>query len=94
LPPNDPTTEATFTGAVIYSAVVPIEQAIEKLGELKQESNLRCGKDALVVGFPTSDGKLYNLGVTVFNPPPWEHEDWIVPADVSTVKKQFEHWDT
>jgi salicylate hydroxylase len=93
LPPNDPATEAIFTGAVIYRAVVPIEQAVEKLGELKQESSLRSGKDALVVGFPISNGTLYNLGVTVFNLPPWEHKEWIVPADVSAVKEHFNDWD-
>jgi salicylate hydroxylase len=95
LPPNDPATEATFTGSVIYRAVVPIEQAVEKLGEIRQESGLRGGKDAMVVGFPisTGTGRLYNLGVTVFNTPSWEHKEWIVPADVSAVKKHFKDWD-
>jgi salicylate hydroxylase len=93
LPPNDPAAKATFTGGVIYRAVVPIKEAIAKLGDIKQESGLRCGKDAIVVGFPIANGTLYNLAVTMFNLPPWEHKEWIIPADVSAVKKQFDDWD-
>jgi salicylate hydroxylase len=93
LGPEHPAASALFTGLVIYRAIVPIEVAKAKLGEIKQSTASRCGKDGLVFAFPLANFTRYYLGVSVFNSGPWKHDKWIIPADVTDVKAKFADWD-
>ncbi|MCJ1443727.1 MAG: hypothetical protein MMC23_004227 [Stictis urceolatum] len=90
---DDPAASASFTGNIQYRAVVPIEEAQAKLGDIEQKVGTRCGRNGLVFGFPLSNASLYYLAVTTFNNGPWEHEKWIIPAEVDEVKSGFAEWD-
>lgn len=88
-----PAAKAIFTGLVIYRAIVPIEVARAKLGEIRQRAATHCGKDGMVFAFPLSNLTTYYLGVSVFNSGPWKHDQWIIPADVTDIKAKFADWD-
>ena len=90
---DDPAAHAFFTGSIVYRATVPIEVARAKLGDIQQMASMRMGKNGMVFGFPLANLTRYYLGVTTFDNGPWEHEKWIVSADVEDAKRRFAEWD-
>ena len=91
---QDPAATATFSGARVYRAVVPIEAVHATLGpDFVPGNGLYCGKDGSAAAFPIAGGRLYNIGITTFNMGPWKHDDWIVPADLTALKAHFADWD-
>ncbi|TVY84590.1 6-methylsalicylic acid decarboxylase atA [Lachnellula suecica] len=91
LGPNHPAAEATFTGAIIHRAVVPIQKAKDLLGEenVKQDFTIRNGKDGLVFAFPMANNTLYYLGVTTFRNEPVERDQWISSPNITILNEKF-----
>jgi salicylate hydroxylase len=54
---------------------------------------LDAGKDAMVYGFPVSNGTLYYPGVTIFKNGPAQHDQWMVKSDISGLQERFKDWD-
>lgn len=96
LGPEHPAAKAFFTGAIIYRVVIPIERAKAKLGDFdaaEQKFVIRCGKDAMVYGFPVANGTLYYIGVTTFKNGPVQPDQWMVKPDLSGLQERFTDWD-
>lgn len=86
---DHPAANAFFTGAIAYRATVPIDQAKAKLGDVKPQFAMKCGKDGLVFGFPMSNHRVYYIAVVTFNNGPVKHDQWIVPPDVADLRHRF-----
>jgi salicylate hydroxylase len=89
LGPDHPAANAFFTGAIAYRATVPIKQAEARLGDVKPQFAMRCGRDGLVFGFPMSNHRLYYIAVVTFNNGPVKHDQWVVPPDVADLRDRF-----
>lgn len=95
LGPDHLAAEAFFTGAIAWRTVVPIAEAIAKLGDaaLDQKFDIKCGKDGMVFGFPMANQTLYYIGIGTFHNPPVPHNNWKLPVDVVDLKRRFADWD-
>ena len=88
--------EPRFTGKYAYRGLIPMEDAVDALGEVAKINLMICGYGGHLVTFPINKGKIFN--VVAFQSPKnegktWEHgDDWIIPATVEDAQKDFEGW--
>lgn len=80
-----------FTGKYAYRGLIPMEQAIEALGEVSRTSQIICGYDGHLVCFPIDQGK--TLNVVAFQTKKdgkWEHDEWVIPGTVEQAVDEFQ----
>ncbi|KAL2871750.1 uncharacterized protein BJX67DRAFT_377485 [Aspergillus lucknowensis] len=87
-----PAASAFFTGAIIHRATVPLAAAEAKLGDVRNNFGIQCGKDGLVFGFPMAERSLYYLGITTFNNDPVPEDKWVLPVDVAKLRRTFANY--
>ena len=93
---DHPAATAVYSGTVVYRAIIPIEHAKAKLGDIGQQNvGVRCGKDGWAMGFPmTNNTKYYIAIVTATQELPQEQDKWIAsPVDIDAIKPIFKDWD-
>ena len=82
-----------FSGTVAYRSLVPMDEAIEALGdEYAMNCYTRCGPGKLIMTYPIEFGELLNVVVMDEKHESWEQEKWIVPADWMQLDGSFESW--
>ncbi|KAG8527116.1 uncharacterized protein KY384_008545 [Bacidia gigantensis] len=82
-----------FSGTVVYRSLVPMDEAVEKLGdEYANNCYISCGPHRAIMSYPIEFGELLNVVVMDYKHENWEHEKWIVPADWNNLSELFEGW--
>jgi salicylate hydroxylase len=89
---DHPAKDAFFSGKYAYRGLIPMEQAIEMLGEeVAQNSQMFLGYHGHLLTFPIQKGKTMN--VVAFNSrKTWEDEKWVVSTSKEEMEADFEGW--
>jgi salicylate hydroxylase len=92
---GDDNIEPTFTGKYAYRGLVPMNEAVEALGEYQaQNAHFYWGYEGHVLTFPIEHGKTMN--VVAFRAKKdgvWEHgSTWVLPGNRDQMVKDFEGW--
>lgn len=91
---EDPAARAVFTGKYAYRGLIPMDKAVNLLGdELARNSQMYCGYGGHVLTFPIEKGKTMN--VVAFQSKQngkWEDEKWVVPMQKKDMEADFEQW--
>jgi salicylate hydroxylase len=85
--------EPRFTGKYAYRGLVPVEDAIEALGEATTLDHvLTLGYGGHLVTFLINQGKTLNV-VAFQGRSDWDHgSNWVVPATVGDALEDFKDW--
>lgn len=82
-----------FAGSVAYRALVPMDKAVEKLGEeLAGNAFFLCGRGKASFSYPIDHGTLLNVVFFNLEQETWEHEKWVLPADPEALRSMFSTW--
>ncbi|OOF96805.1 hypothetical protein ASPCADRAFT_206961 [Aspergillus carbonarius ITEM 5010] len=86
---------AVFTGKYAYRGLVPMDEAVEALGEYTARNNhFHWGYDGHLLTFPIEHGKTMN--VVAFRTKSngvWEHgSQWVLPGNKERMLQDFESW--
>ncbi|KAH7364504.1 hypothetical protein BKA65DRAFT_390107 [Rhexocercosporidium sp. MPI-PUGE-AT-0058] len=96
LGPDHESTNPTFTGKYAYRGLIPMEKAVEALGdELARNSQIYLGRHGHVLTFPIEGGKTMNI--VAFQSKldgKWEDERWVLPMKKEDMFNDFEGWGT
>ncbi len=79
--------QAAFTHRTAYRALIPIESVPV---EWRKCVGLWLGKDAHVVHYPVSGGRMFNL-VAVINET-WEEESWSSKTETANLLTRYDQW--
>jgi salicylate hydroxylase len=88
--------EPRFTGKYAYRGLIPIDEAVDAIGEVGRENLIVCGYGGHLVTFPIDMGRTFN--VVAFTSPKnekkeWTHGDqWVVPSTIDDVLEDFKDW--
>ncbi|KAH8676635.1 hypothetical protein BGZ60DRAFT_447047 [Tricladium varicosporioides] len=87
-------TNPTFTGKYAYRGLIPMNKAIDALGEeLARNSQMYLGHHGHVLTFPIENGDTMN--VVAFRSKKggvWEDERWVLPMKKEDMFRDFEGW--
>lgn len=87
-------TNPTFTGKYAYRGLVPMEKAVDALGdELARNSQMYLGRHGHVLTFPIERGKTMN--VVAFQKKMdgvWPNERWVLPMRKMDMFRDFDGW--
>ncbi|CAI6342109.1 unnamed protein product [Periconia digitata] len=89
-----PGCEPTFTGKYCHRGVIPMEKAIEVLGEeLAMNNNIYLGRHGHVSSLPIEQGKF--ISVTIFgNKSTWDDKEWVVQTNHKDMLRDLSGWGT
>ena len=91
---NNPASHAVFTGKHAYRGLIPMEKAVQLLGdELAKNSQMYFGEHGHVLTFPIEKGRIMN--VVAFHGTPsgkWEDEAWVKPMRMEDMMSEFAGW--
>lgn len=89
---SNPISHAVFTGKYCYRGLIPMDDAVELLGEeLAANSQMYMGYGGHILTFPVQKGKTMNV-VAFSSAKTWDAEAWVVPADREKMYKDYEGW--
>lgn len=90
---RDMAVHSVFAGSVAYRGLVPMDKAIEKLGEeYAQNSMLLCGPGKSILSYPIDLGKILNVVVMDYEHQTWDSDKWIEPATHDELNHLFTGW--
>lgn len=91
---NDPRAHPQYTHKYAYRGLIPVEKAIEALGEdLAVNAHIHMGKDCHLLTFPVNHGKTMNVVAFVTNPDSWpSSEKLTLPSKKEHVYRDFKHF--
>ncbi|KAL3426672.1 salicylate 1-monooxygenase SalA [Phlyctema vagabunda] len=91
---DNPQSYAHYTNKVCYRGLIPMDKAIEKLGEYKaRNQHMHLGPKAHIVHFPVAGQTLVNVAAFASDPNDWPSVDTIVaPATRADVEEVFADW--
>lgn len=89
---DDPASEAVYSGKYAYRGLIPMEKAVELLGEeVAANSSIFMGYHGHILTFPVQKGKTMN--VVAFNSSKtWDHEKWVVSTSKEEMDADFAEW--
>ncbi|ORX97299.1 mannitol 1-phosphate dehydrogenase 2 [Clohesyomyces aquaticus] len=89
---DNPAARAVFSGKYAYRGLIPMEKAVELLGEEEaKNSQFYFGYHGHLLTFPIEKGKTMN--VVAFNSrETWEDQNWVVHATKEEMIKDFDGW--
>lgn len=89
---DHPSKDAFFSGKYAYRGLIPMDQAVEMLGEeVAQNSQMFLGYHGHLLTFPIQKGKTMN--VVAFNSrKTWEDEKWVVSTSKEEMDTDFADW--
>ena len=89
-----PEYNARFTGKYAYRGVLPMDHAVELLGEdMARNSFMHLGYGGHILTFPIAHGATFN--VVAFSTKPdgrWDDDRWVVPLHRADLERDFAHW--
>jgi salicylate hydroxylase len=89
---DDPAAQAFFSGKYAYRGLIPMDKAVEILGEeVAQNSQMFLGYHGHLLTFPIQQGKTMN--VVAFNSrETWNDEKWVVTTTKEEMEADFAEW--
>ena len=82
-----------YTHKVAFRALIPIDKAIEALGEYKAlHQHMHIGPNRHLVHFPVANRTLLNLIVFNSDPEPWQHEKLVATGTREEICEAFKDW--
>ncbi|EMD96939.1 hypothetical protein COCC4DRAFT_142310 [Bipolaris maydis ATCC 48331] len=89
---DNPASEAVFSGKYAYRGLIPMDEAVELLGdEAARNSQMFLGYHGHLLTFPISHGKIMN--VVAFNSrETWDSEKWVVTTSKQDMQADFAEW--
>lgn len=96
LGPEHPATYATFSGKYVYRELVPMDKAVEKLGdEMARNAQQYIGRHGHIVTYPIERGKTMNVVAHRDKEDgKWDDHRWVVPSKREDLFADFPGWGT
>ncbi|KAF2084573.1 FAD/NAD(P)-binding domain-containing protein [Saccharata proteae CBS 121410] len=89
---DDPAAKAIFSGKYAYRGLIPMETAVERLGEERaRNSQMYFGYGGHVLTFPIEKGKTMNV-VAFSSCKTWDDPNWVVSTSKEDMESDFKHW--
>ncbi|KAG5800963.1 hypothetical protein H9Q69_000090 [Fusarium xylarioides] len=89
---DDPAASPVYTGKYCYRGLVPMNKAIELLGEDKAlNSQAYLGYHGHILTFPVAGGRMMNV-VAFQSAKDWSHERMVIPATKEQMIDSFKDW--
>lgn len=86
---NNPDAQPKYSGEFGYRSLVPMEKAVDVLGEeFAKNGNVNIADGALTTTYPVEKGTMLNV-VAARDQPTWDSPNWVQPADKKTVEEEF-----
>jgi salicylate hydroxylase len=91
---QNPATFPCYTHKVAYRALIPMEQAIEALGEYKaRNQHNHVGPGAHLIHYPVANGALINATAFISDPKDWPSDNLLVAAGSrNDLVEAFQNW--
>lgn len=90
---DHPALAPQFTGKYAYRGLIPMEQAVEALGdEQARNSQLYMGHHGHVLTFPIEKGKTMNVVAFRSKEGEWDDERWVLPMEKWVMVRDYEGW--
>ncbi|KAI5362651.1 putative FAD-binding domain, FAD/NAD(P)-binding domain superfamily [Septoria linicola] len=87
---DDPASKAVFSESGAYRALLPMEKAVEVLGESARLGTINFGPGGYLITYPVSGGTKLNCGAwTSRRGQTWPHRDWILPNQQQQFTSDF-----
>lgn len=80
-----------FTGKYVYRGLIPMDKALEILGEKARTNLMFLGHHGHIITFPIANGTLMNV-VAFSSKPIWTDSNWVVQATKEHLREDFKHW--
>ncbi|KAI9795583.1 MAG: hypothetical protein M1835_005495 [Candelina submexicana] len=89
-----PEAHASFTGKYAYRGLIPMEKAVDLLGdELARNGQMYLGYHGHVLTFPIEKGDTMNVvAFRTKNDGTWENEEWVLPTEKEDMFHDFDGW--
>ncbi|KAL9529375.1 Salicylate hydroxylase [Sphaerulina musiva] len=86
--------KAVFSQSGCYRAVVPMEKAIEKVGEEARLSTIMLTPGGYMITYPISHGTQLNCAALLprRETPTWPHTEWIIPHQGAAFHQDCSNW--
>ncbi|KAH3958683.1 hypothetical protein HBH70_206080 [Parastagonospora nodorum] len=89
---DHPAKDAFFSGKYAYRGLIPMDQAIEMLGEeVATNSQMFLGYHGHLLTFPVQNGKTMNV-VAFSSRETWDDEKWVVSTSKEEMEADFAGW--
>ncbi|EUC48441.1 hypothetical protein COCMIDRAFT_87469 [Bipolaris oryzae ATCC 44560] len=89
---DNPASRAVFSGKYAYRGLVPMDKAVELLGdEAARNSQMFLGYHGHLLTFPISHGKIMNV-VAFRSRKTWDSEKWVVTTSKQDMEADFADW--
>ncbi len=89
---DNPAATAVFTGKYAYRGVMPMEQAIQIIGETAtQSAQVYFGYGGHFLTYPIAKGQMFNV-VAFQSCESWDHEEWVIPATKEGIEADWAGW--
>lgn len=86
---DNPDSYPKYSGEFGYRSLVPMDDAVEVLGEdFAKNGNVNVGDGALTTTYPVEKGTMLNV-VAARNQPTWDDPNWVVPANKESIQEEF-----
>lgn len=89
---ENPLSKPVFSQSGCYRAVLPVEKAIEAIGESARLSTLTFTPKGYLITYPVSGGTKMNCGAWTTRPEKWTHPEWTLPNQGVQFKEDFKDW--
>ncbi|KAJ0303899.1 hypothetical protein COL516b_006342 [Colletotrichum fioriniae] len=89
---NHPATNPSYTGKYCYRGMVPMDKAVELLGEEKAKNcQAYLGYHGHMLTFPVAGGRMMNV-VAFQSSKEWPHKTMVIPATKEQMLQSFSTW--
>ncbi|KAK4494094.1 hypothetical protein PRZ48_014392 [Zasmidium cellare] len=89
---GNPISKAHFNHDGAYRAVIPIEKAVEAVGESARYVQCHLGPNGYFIMYPVNGGTTVNCGAWIRREGPWEREEWLVPDQGEQFQEDMKDW--
>lgn len=89
---GNPVSKAHFNHDGAYRAVIPIEKAVEAMGESGRTVQCMLGPNGYFIMYPVNGGKNVNCGAWIRKDGPWEREEWLAPDQGEQFREDMKDW--
>ncbi|KAI5925167.1 mannitol 1-phosphate dehydrogenase [Camillea tinctor] len=89
---KDDNMKAVFTGKYVYRGLIPMDKAIEILGEEQAtNSQMYLGYNGHILTYPIEKGKTMNI-VAFSSQDTWTESEWVVHASKDKLREDYRSW--
>lgn len=82
--------QLSYSGAVLYRNLIPMEKVVEALGtDITQYSNLFLVDGAVIMSYPVDHHTRLNASACTWKYKTWTRKEWVVPVDREEVLSSF-----